>query len=81
MSKIRHITSKIAKSNLKVGDIVEFRDNSPSPHGKIPHSLTLEKRYIIHAVLKRKSQIIKVKNDQGNIVKFYANRFKKIQKR
>lgn len=72
---LRNLASNLASSKFKVGDMVEFIDDSKSPRGRIPKTLTLGKYYkVVHV----EKPVIRILNDKEYFVNFYANRFRKI---
>lgn len=75
---LRVVTSNLISLKIKQGDIVKFFDDTPSPLGRIPKTLTLGKEYEALGV---RECVICVENDRGDFVSFYSNRFKKISKR
>ena len=71
---LRVVTSNMNSSTIKKGDFVEFVDDSPSPMGRKPRTLTIGKKYEVLGV---KDCVICVENDRGDFVTYYSNRFKK----
>jgi len=74
---LRDIASRIFVNNLKIGDKIEFIDNTPSPVLERPvRTLTIGKVYTVTA---KRSGVVEVINDSCFYVFYYANRFRKVE--
>ena len=73
-NSLRVLTSNMSSAKIKKGDMIEFFDETPSPLGRVPKTLTIGKKYEALGV---RECVVCVENDRGQFVSYYANRFKK----
>jgi hypothetical protein len=74
---LRYNISVVAAKTFEVGSIVEAVDKTVSPYGRIPRQITAGKKYKVNKVI---DCVIEIENDSHNYVRYYANRFKKVEK-
>lgn len=74
---LRVLTSNMSSSSFKKGEMIEFFDDSPSPMGRVPKTLTIGTQYEVLGVEKC---VVCVQNDRRAFQSYYSSRFKRVAK-